>query len=182
MRPLISVIMILSFANLQCARDSRLITPPPPRVGVEVEIELLENISSETLHAGQSIAFRLVRPLEMSGVTLLAAGTPVVGRVRGVQVSSEWGKNGAFDLALDPLRLADGTPVPVDFARPRRRGEKGEITGDYAVNTLVYTYCFPLIPLALVQAARKGKPYNIRTGERYLVYTIGPLPTEPPER
>lgn len=181
-RPLLSVILISSLANVQCARDSRLIAPSPPRLGVEVEIELLENISSETLHAGQSVSFRLVRPLERSGVTLLAAGTPVTGRVRSVQASAEWGKRGGFDLALDPLRLADGKPLPVDFARPRRRSETAERAGDYEINALAYTLYFPLIPLGLVMAARKGKPYNIRAGERYLVYTAGSLPTEPPQR
>jgi hypothetical protein len=143
----------------------------PP--GTEVEIELLESISSETLKAGQSVPFKLVRGLEVNGVTLLPAGTAFTGKVISARPARHWGQAGAFDLKLEPLKLADGTLVHVDFHRPARLSTRKEKRGETIEGGIAMAYYFPLIPLALTRGSRKGKPFNIRAGERYLVYVTG---------
>ncbi len=55
-------------------------TPVPPQT--PVEIELLENLSSQTMQAGQSIGFKVVRPVLVNGTTLLEAGAQVTGEVK----------------------------------------------------------------------------------------------------
>jgi predicted DNA-binding antitoxin AbrB/MazE fold protein len=161
--------------------------------GTEVEIELLQDVSSETMKAGQIIPFRLVRPIEINGQIVLVAGTSATGTVETVRTARKWGKNGAFDLRLQPLKLADGTLVDIDFYRPQRTSEKAKKTSvkaakagkDIAEGTVAAVYMtyfyFPLIPVALIAGARKGKPFNIRSGERYLVYItstdVAPAPT-----
>lgn len=153
--------------------------------GTEVEIELLRDVSSESLKAGETIPFKLVRPVELDGDTLLPAGAPASGVVETVRTSGKWRKAGAFDLSLQPLKLADGTLVYVDFYRPQKKSEKAEKAGEGTATAIALTYYFPLIPVALIQKARKGKPFTIRSGERYLVYVTstepGPAVTELPK-
>lgn len=154
--------------------------------GTGVEIELLESVSSESLHAGQNVPFKLVRPLEANGVALLAAGTPFNGKVTKVDAAGHWRKAGAFDLTLEPLKLADGTLVHVDFHRPPRLNARREKVDENTETGIAMMYYFPLMPaVALIAGSRKGKPFKIRAGERYLVYVTGteaaPAATEPPK-
>jgi hypothetical protein len=143
------------------------------RPGTEVEIELLEDISSETLRVGQSVPFKLVRALEGNGATLLPAGTTFTGTVTSANAAGHWGKAGTFDLRLAPLKLPDGTWVHIDFYRPAKLNERGEKTGEAVGSAIVAAGYFPLLPLALITGSRKGKPFEIRQGERYLVYVTG---------
>ncbi len=145
-------------------------TPVPPQT--PVEIELLENLSSQTMQAGQSIGFKVVRPVLVNGTTLLEAGAQVTGEVKTVQASRAFAKNGAFDLILRPIRLGNGTLLHLDFYRPKMRSSAKEKTGAAIVMIPVLAYYFPLIPVAVYDAVRRGKPYEIREGERYLVYVI----------
>jgi hypothetical protein len=171
MRRVLSVFLIFAFLQFCLAQA----VPPGDLVplGTGVEIELLESISSETLQAGQSVPFKLVNTLEPHGIVLLPAETRFNGRVAAANPSGHWGKAGAFDLRLEPLKLADGTAVRLDFHRPVRRNTRGEKTGEAIGSAIVLTYYFPLIPAALISGSRKGKPFNIRAGERYLVYVVG---------
>jgi hypothetical protein len=182
MRPFLSVVLILSLAD--CGFPQAV---PPGEVvptGTGVEIELLENVSSESLKAGQSVPFKLVHALEVNGVSLLTAGTQFSGTVTSANPSGHWRRAGAFDLKLDPLKLGDGALVRVDFHRPARVNARGEKTGETIGSAIVMAYYFPLIPVALIAGSRKGKPFKIRAGERYLVYVTGteaPAATESPK-
>jgi hypothetical protein len=171
MRPFLSVLLAFSLLRLSFAQA----VPPGDLIplGTGVEIELLENISSESLQAGQPVSFKLVGPLEAHGVRLLPADTPFSGTVTAANRSGHWGKAGAFDLKLEPLKLADGTQVRLDFHRPTRLNARAEKTGETIGTALVMTDYFPLIPVALIAGSRKGKPFKIRAGERYLVYVTG---------
>jgi hypothetical protein len=186
MRRLLTLLVITALVRTQFAQVVIPAISVPPGTGVE--IELLQDVSSETLKAGQVIPFKLVRPLQFHGETLLPAGTAATGIVEKVKTSGKWGKSGAFNLTLQPLKLADGTLIPIDFPRPHKKSEKAEKAGERTAETMALTYYFPLIPVALIVGSRKGKPFNIRSGERYLVYvtsTEAPAAsaaTEPPKQ
>jgi hypothetical protein len=149
----------------------------PPHTAVE--IELLDHVSSESLHTSQAVRFKVLTPVVVNGTTVITAGTPIEGEVRAVQASGAWQKAGRFDLGLKPLLLADGTKVNLDFQRPKLRGVKAEKTGMAIAGGLYLTYYFPLIPFALVEGAKHGQPYDIRAGERYLVQVISCEPAAP---
>lgn len=171
MRPCLSAVLILSLTWFGLAQA----IPPGDLIplGTGVEIELLENISSETLQAGESVPFKLVRAVEADGTTLLEAGTPFKGTVASANAARHWGKAGAFDLKLEALKLADGNQIRLDFHRPTRLNTRPEKTGETIGTAIMMTYYFPLIPVALLSGSRKGKPFKIRAGERYLVYVVG---------
>jgi len=171
MRPFLSVLLMAALS----ASGLQQVVPASDRLPLltPVEIELLENISSETLHAGQSVAFKLSQDLEGNGEKLLPAGTPLTGTVAASNAAGHWGKAGAFDLKLEPLNLADGAKVRLDFHRPTRLNTRKEKTGEGIGTAIMATYYFPLIPVALLASSRKGKPFKVRAGERYRVYVVG---------
>ena len=139
-------------------------------VHTPVEIELEESISSETLHAGQEIAFRVLRDVMTEERTVIIAGTPVTGTVQAVHGAGAFRQAGWFDLRLKTTRADDGSPVQLEFPRPRVRSSKGEKTATALVSAPVLMYYFPLIPFAVAENAKKGAAYTVRAGERYLVY------------
>jgi len=163
---------LLVFAFLRCGLSQTASHPAAIPQHTEVEIELIDSVSSETLHSGQPVAFKIVRPVVVNGKRLLAADTPVSGEVAAVKASGAWRKAGSFDLRLKPIQMDDGSIVQLDFHRPERLGTKMEKTGAAVEKSFFLTYYFPLIPVELVKSAKKGKPYNIRSGERYLVYVV----------
>ena len=163
---------LVVFAFLLCGLAQTAPHPAAIPQHTEVEIELIDSVSSETLHSGQSVAFKIVRPVVVNGKRVLAADTPVSGEVAAVKASGAWRKAGSFDLRLKPIQMDDGSIVQLDFHRPQRLGTKMEKTAAAEEKALFLAYYFPLIPVALVEGAKKGKPYNIRSGERYLVYVV----------
>jgi hypothetical protein len=171
MRPFLSVLLSIALTTIGFPQA----VPSSDRIPLvtPVEIELLENISSETLHAGQSVGFKLSQDLEANGEKLLTAGTPLAGTVTTANAAGHWGKAGAFDLKLEPLKLADGTEVRLDFHRPTRLSTREEKTTENIGTAIAATYYFPLIPAALLVGSRKGKPFRVRAGERYRVYVVG---------
>jgi hypothetical protein len=171
MRSCLSIVLTFMVTWLAFAQS----VPPGDLIplGTGVEIELLQDVSSETLQPGQAVPFKLLNPFAPHGVSLLPAGATFNGTVTGANSSGHWGKAGAFDLKLEPLKTADGTQVQLDFHRPARMSTRKEKTGETIGTALVLTYYFPLIPVALIGGSRKGKPFHIRSGERYLVYVTG---------
>jgi hypothetical protein len=142
----------------------------PPHTAVE--IELLENLSSETLHAGQSVSFKIVRPVEVDGVTVMTAGMRIPAEVRTVRSSGAWRKSGYFDLVFKPVPLKNGYIVQLDFYRPKLLGTKGDKTVSAIETSAGVVYAFPLLPFMVAAASRRGRPYTVRSGERYLVYVV----------
>jgi hypothetical protein len=170
MRPFLSVLLVTTLT----ASGVPQAVPASDRIPLvtPVEIELLENISSETLHAGQQVTFKLSQDLEANGEKLLPAGTPLTGTVLTASAARHWGKAGAFNLKLEPLKLADGTEVRLDFHRPTRLSTRAEKANEDVLTTMAAMYYFELIPVALLAASRKGKPFKVRAGERYRVYVV----------
>ena len=141
-------------------------------VNTPVEIELQEGLSSETLHPGQEIAFKVIRPVIVDGETVISAGTPLAGEVRGAQKAGAFRKAGMLQLALKAIRLENGSLIQLEFPSPRVRSATREKTATGIAAGPVMLYYFPLIPFALAENVKKGAPFTIRAGERYRVYVV----------
>lgn len=150
----------------------------PPHTAVEIRI--LEDISSQTLHEGQTIAFEVDHDIVYNSTAVIPQGTSVAGEVTQVKAAGRAGKAGSLDLVLKPIKLADGTSIQLDFYRPRKRSGKGEKTAVGIAAPFVLFYYWPLLPVAMVQESRNhGQPYLVKKGERYLVYVIAAQPGSP---
>lgn len=170
MRNMLVIVLAVGSLHMGHAQPATTAAPVPP--GTAVEIELLENLSSQTMLSGQTVKFKTVRSVEVNGITMIPAGRLVAGEAKAVRASGAFQKNGSFDLILRPVRLDDGSFVHLDFYRPKLRSATKEKTEAAIVSVPVLLYYFPLIPVAAIASARSGKPYEIRSGERYLVYVI----------
>lgn len=168
MSRVLTLLLSAALAQLVFAQSTNENVSVPSGTGVEVE--LLQDVSSQTLQAGQAIPFRLVRAIEVKGETLLAAGTPATATVETVQKAGHWRKNGAFDLRFQPLKLTDGTVIHIDFPRPQKKSETGEKVGRGVEAAAGFAEDYPFLLAAPILKARKGKAFTIRSGERYLVY------------
>jgi hypothetical protein len=186
MRRVLTLLLSAALAQLVFAQSTNQGVSVPSGTGVEVE--LLQDVSSETLQTGQAIPFRLVRPIEVKGETLLPAGTPATAMVEAIQKAGHWGKKGAFDLRFQPLKLGDGTLVHIDFARPQKKSEAGEKTERGIELGADFAEDYPYLLILPILKARKGKVVTIRSGERYLVYVTSTeaapaaTPAESPKR
>lgn len=176
----VSICLVALAACIQQAGDQTPAAAVP--VNTPVEIELLESLSSQTLRAGQEIAFKVVSPVSFDGQTVIAAGTPLKGEVRAAQKAGAFRKAATLQLALKPLRLENGSIVQLDFPHPRVQSAKKEKAATGVVAAPVLFYYFPLIPFAIAENAKKGAALTIRAGERYRVYVVEPgtAPEEQP--
>lgn len=169
-------LQVLLLALVQPGLGQSASKPAAVPLNTPVEIELLDTISSETIRDGQQIPFRIVTPVQVDGVTVLEAGTAVIGEVRAVKTSGAWKRPGSFDLILEPIEFGDGSQVKLDFLRPKRLSTKKEKTTTALVAGPVLFYYFPVIPFVVVANSKRGQPYEIRSGERYVVYVIAGEP------
>ena len=139
-------LQVLLLALVQPGLGQSASKPAAVPLNTPVEIELLDTISSETIRDGQQIPFRIVTPVQVDGVTVLEAGTAVIGEVRAVKTSGAWKRPGSFDLILEPIEFGDGSQVKLDFLRPKRLSTKKEKTTTALVAGPVLFYYFPVIP------------------------------------
>ena len=90
MRAFVSAVLNVALINF-CFAQAQPLNEIIPR-NTPVEIELLDSLSSETLTVGQSVAFKLVKPLESNGVVLIPENTLFNGTVTHARASAHWAK------------------------------------------------------------------------------------------
>jgi hypothetical protein len=133
--------------------------------GAPVDIELTQTVSSEELKEGDAISFRVIRPLEINGVTVIDTGAFARGHVVKVKKAGHWGHQGKLDWALNDVLAVDGTRIPVRFTQAARGDSKGGTVAVAAIATTVL-----LGPLGLLWGLKKGKPAIIPAGNKYTAY------------
>ena len=133
--------------------------------GTPVEIELSNNASSEELKEGDSVAFKIIRSVEINGVTVIKKDGSARGHVVKVKKAGRWGKQGKLDWAMNDAMGVDGTKIPLRFTQSARGDSKGGTVAVAAIATTVL-----LGPLGLLWGLKKGKPAIIPAGNKYTVY------------
>ena len=126
------------------------------RAGTEVEVELMENLSSRHTTEGEQILFRTAHDLEISENITVPKGRLVKGVVRHVDRASGGGDAGEVDVVLPALVTRDGIEIPVVGRVIVEGRDTHEKAGGMAI-------AFGLIG----HAATKGKAAYVLAGERY---------------
>jgi hypothetical protein len=140
----------------------------PVSDGIAVEVELTQNVSSEELKEGDPVAFKVIRPVEINGVTVIKKDATARGHVVKVKKAGRWGKQGKLDWAMNDAISVDGTKIPLRFTQAARGDSKGGTVAVAAVATTVL-----LGPVGLLWGLKKGKPAVIPAGNKYTVYVDG---------
>jgi hypothetical protein len=101
--------------------------PPPPRVytvpsGTRLAVTVSEQISAKKNNVGDTFRGTLAQPVRVNGVTVLRAGTPVVGTV--VAAKGQGRFKGAGDLAIELTSVGPHSVTTTPYEKTQ--GGKGK--------------------------------------------------------
>lgn len=83
------------------------------KAGTPIPVKLLDDLSSETATAGQSVRFEVTRNIIVDNKVVIKAGSEVVGEVTYAQKTGSLGKEGNLYLVVRYATAVDGTRVPL---------------------------------------------------------------------
>jgi hypothetical protein len=138
--------------------------------GTEIEIQLKNNASGEELKVGDIVDFTVLRPVVVSGVTIIDKDAPAKGRITTAKKAGHWGHAGKLEWAMQDVQAVDGSRVPARFTKRLIGDSKGNTVVVAAVATTVL-----LGPFGLLWGLKKGKPAIIPAGNRYSAFVSGDI-------
>jgi hypothetical protein len=157
--------------------------PPQPRelklpAGTPIDIEATYTVSSVDFRPGDYLSFRVLVPVMIDGVTLIATGSLVTGRVVEAKRGGHWGKAGRLSWTIQDVVATDGTRVPLQAQKDvptGRNGIKGTSHGgEVATKTILMgallAPLFPIAPLALMSGFKRGEDAVLPQGKRFVVF------------
>lgn len=136
--------------------------------GTEIEIQLRNTLSGQEAKMGDVVDFRVVRAVQVNGVTIFDRDASARARVTTSKKAGRWGKAGKLEWAMQDIQAMDGNRVPARFTKRELGDSKGGTVAVAAVATTVF-----LGPFGLLWGLKKGKPAIIPAGNRYSVFVHG---------
>ncbi|HEY9405537.1 MAG TPA: hypothetical protein VIQ24_23005 [Pyrinomonadaceae bacterium] len=133
--------------------------------GTPLDVEMAYTISSQEVRAGELISFRVVNPVLVDGVVVIAVGATATGRVVKSSRGGHWGRAGRIAWTMQDVTAVDGTRIPLASA--------GRIVGDskgakVATKMILTGALMPLIaPVALLHGFKRGENAFIPAGKRF---------------
>lgn len=156
------------------AEDPRLkVTEVKVPKGTPVEVETAYEVSSANAEEGDAISFRVVSPVKVDGVTVIAAGALATGLIEKAKRRGHWGRAGQLGWSMRDTVAVDEQRVPLQFGRATQGEGKG---GEVATKTVVTgVLLWPIAPVALLWGFKKGKNAVIPVGKRVEAFTSADL-------
>jgi len=136
--------------------------------GTEIEIQLTNNASGEEMKVGSMVDFVVIRPVQISGLTIFEKDAAARARITTAKRAGHWGKAGKLEWAMQDVLAVDGNRIPARFTQRQIGDSKGGTVAVAAVATTVL-----LGPIGLLWGLKKGKPAIIPAGNRYSVFVSG---------
>jgi predicted metal-binding protein len=139
--------------------------------GVTIEVEAPFTVSSQDVRKGDAISFRVVNPVKVDGVLVIAAGATATARVVQASRGGHFGKAGRLAWTMEDVTAVDGTRIPLQSA--------GRIVGDskgakVATQMIIMAVALPLIaPVALLTGFKRGENAILPAGKRMEVLSQG---------
>lgn len=143
------------------------------RDGAPVEVELKTGVSSRDAEKGSVLQFTVVRPVDVGGVIVVAAGARAQARVVDVIRAGRTGRSGRLTVQMEHAEAVDGSLVPLRFAAQvgQRRGKPARPTVQWGDDPRVIVLLSPA--LVLHKAIKTGGESVLPAGERFEVYVHG---------
>ena len=161
-------------ADAPAAASPPVASAPPPQAlrvripkGTPLDVEMAYTISSQEVRAGELISFRVVNPVLVDGVVVIAVGATATARVVKASRGGHWGRAGRIAWTMQDVTAVDGTRIPLASA--------GRIVGDskgakVATQMILTGALLPLIaPVALLHGFKRGENAMIPAGKRFEV-------------
>src|SRR5689334_1100780 len=93
--------------------------------GTPLEVECTYTVSSAEVEEGSAVSFTVVHPVVINGLTVIAQGARATARVTKAKKGGSWGRAGTLAWMMQDVLAADGTKVPLEFAKSLRGDSKG---------------------------------------------------------
>ena len=150
-------------------------TPAPQNLrvkipnGVVIEVEAPFTVTSQQVKKGDAISFRVVNPVKVDGVVVIAAGATATARVVKASRGGHFGRAGRLAWVMEEVTAVDGTRIPLQSS--------GRIVGDskgakVATAMVITAAVMPLIaPVALLHGFKRGENAILPAGKRFEVLT-----------
>ncbi|HYG09224.1 MAG TPA: hypothetical protein VD835_04550 [Pyrinomonadaceae bacterium] len=135
--------------------------------GTPLDVEMAYTISSQQVRPGELISFRVVNPVLVDGVEVIAVGATATARVVKSSRGGHFGRAGRIAWMMQDVTAVDGTRIPLASA--------GRIVGDskgakVATQMILTGALLPLIaPVALLHGFKRGENAIIPAGKRFEV-------------
>jgi len=126
--------------------------------GAEVRVATIDELSSKTASAGDTIYMRVIDPVRHNGVIVIPDGARVIGTVVSVRKRGIAGRSGKLEIAAQSVKVGDSS---IRLRGAKNGGGKGQGTLSIASAVIV-------APLAIIIT---GKSAVIKPGTEFLAYT-----------
>jgi hypothetical protein len=145
--------------------------------GTPVEIQLVENISSEAVQEGSPIDFTVVQPVQVNGVTVIERSAAAKGRIVEVKKARHWGRAGNLVWSIQDVQSVSGERIPLRLTKETKGGgSSGKVAAAVVVTAVLFWPAAPLWGL------KKGKPAVIPAGTRVSSFVHGETTVEAKRR
>ncbi|HEY0077763.1 MAG TPA: hypothetical protein VGB73_03885 [Pyrinomonadaceae bacterium] len=150
------------------SQPSKTTAPVKIPAGTIVDVEAAYDINSQLVRDGDAVSFRVVNPVRVGGVIVIAAGATATGRIERAARGGHFGKAGLLVWNMQEVAAVDGTRVPLEFATRQRGDSKG---AKVATQTVVMGALLgPFAPLSLLHGFKRGGNAVIPAGKRFGVF------------
>ena len=136
--------------------------------GTIVDVEAAYDINSQLVRDGDAISFRVVNPVRVGDVIVIAAGATATGRIERAARGGHFGKAGLLVWNMQEVAAVDGTRIPLEFATRQRGDSKGAKVATQTV--IMGALLGPFAPLSLLHGFRRGGNAVIPAGKRFGVF------------
>jgi len=147
--------------------------------GTLLRIALKSTVSSAHSKAGDHFAYATVGDVVIGSRTAIPAGTTGTGTVERAAPAHGGRVDGILKLQFDPLKLADGTVVPVDITTASLVADQNDHNG---MGTSVADVADVTVPgFFLVDFLRKGDDITLTAGSPFHVAVMEDSYLTPPD-
>jgi hypothetical protein len=128
--------------------------------GVRVELEMAHTIDSQTTRTNDLVSLRVVNPVVVEGVTVIAVGATATAKVIRAERNGHFGRAGRITWELREVTAVDGTRVPLTAP--------GHAVGDSKGAKVAAIMALSILsPLALGAGFKRGENAVVPEGKRF---------------
>jgi hypothetical protein len=156
--------------------------------GTPIEVEVAYTVNSLDMRPGERISFRVLVPIVIDGVTVIARDALVTARITQAKRGGHWGKAGKLAWTMEDVVAADSSRIALapetssrddklwrlenknpntDVTKGRGSVSGTSHAGEVAAMSVLSGALFP--PLALMNGFKRGENAILREGRRYVV-------------
>jgi hypothetical protein len=139
--------------------------------GLNVEVEAPFTVNSQEVREGEAISFRVVNPVKVDGVVVIAPGATATARIIKAERGGHFGRAGRLAWKMENVTAVDGTRIPLQTA--------GKLVGDShgakVATAMIITGAalWIVAPVALLHGFKRGENAILPAGKRLEVSVQG---------